>query len=74
MNLFVENVCTIEIVDLYLYQANELTTPLLTSKPFGVTMTNQYTQGVRDDKVLPSALRGAHEVIRFKVGQLLAPS
>jgi len=51
---------TIEIVYIYLYQANELTTTLLTSKPSGVTMTNQYTQGGRNDKALLGALRGAH--------------
>jgi hypothetical protein len=54
MNINCENnvkkVLTIQIVDVYLYQANELTIPLLTSKPLGVTMTNQYTKGDRNDK------------------------
>jgi hypothetical protein len=49
---------TIQIVDVYLYQANELITPLLTSKPSGVTMTNQYTQGDPNDKASLSAFRG----------------
>ena len=59
MNIFVQIVCTIQIVAIYLYQANELITTLLTSKPLGVTMTNQYTQGDPNDKALLSALRGA---------------
>jgi hypothetical protein len=48
---------TIQIVALYLYQANELIT-LLTSKPLGVTMTNQYTKGDPNDKASLSAFRG----------------
>jgi hypothetical protein len=60
VNIFVQIVCTIQIVDIYLYQANELTTTLLTSKPLGVTMTNQYTKGDPNDKALLGALRGAH--------------
>jgi hypothetical protein len=58
LNIFVQIVCTIQIVAIYLYQANELTTTLLTSKPSGVTMTNQYTQGDPNDKALLSASRG----------------
>jgi len=58
LNIFVQIVCTIQIVTIYLYQANELITTLLTSKPSGVTMTNQYTQGGRNDKALLSAFRG----------------
>ncbi len=38
--------------------AKEQQTILLTSKPLGVTMTNQYTKGDRNDKALLSASRG----------------
>jgi hypothetical protein len=58
LNIFVQIICTIQIVAIYLYQANELTTTLLTSKPLGVTMTNQYTKGDPNDKALLSAFRG----------------
>ena len=61
MKKVVDIALTIQIVDVYLYQANELTTTLLTSKPLGVTMTNQYTKGGRNDKALLSSFRGQSE-------------
>ena len=52
MKIIVYIALTIQIVALYLYQANELTTLLLTSKPLDVQATSHVAKGDRNDKAM----------------------
>ena len=74
MNINCENnvkkVLTIQIVDVYLYQANELTIPLLTSKPSDVQATSHVAKGDRNDKANESILAYKTSNSCSKVGLL----